>query len=30
MDTAKDIRAPGIDRDSGAGIIQAKAAFDTL
>ncbi len=30
MDTAKDIRAPGIDRDSGAGIIRAKAAFDTL
>jgi serine protease AprX len=30
MDTAKDIRARGFDRDSGAGIIQAKAAFDTL
>jgi subtilisin family serine protease len=28
--TAKDIRAPGFDTDSGAGIIQAKAAFDTL
>lgn len=28
--TAKDIRAPGFDVDSGAGIIQAKAAFDTL
>lgn len=30
MDTAKDIRRVGSDRDSGAGIIQAKAAFDTL
>jgi hypothetical protein len=30
MDTAKDIRRVGFDRDSGAGIIRAKAAFDTL
>jgi subtilisin family serine protease len=28
--TAKDIRAVGFDTDSGAGIIQAKAAYDTL
>jgi serine protease AprX len=29
-DTAKDIRAPGRDSDSGAGVIRAKAAYDTI
>jgi subtilisin family serine protease len=28
--TARDIRAPGFDMDSGAGIIRARAAFDAL
>ncbi len=30
MNTAKDIRAPGWDIDSGAGIIRAKAAYNTI
>ena len=29
-ETAEDCWTPGVDRDSGAGIIRAKAAFDLL